>query len=297
MSDDPFANICSDALLEFRPKKLPPKILWHYTSSDGLKGIVDHNCLWFTDACFQNDGSEINYGLNLLQLIANKYVPRLAEEDQPEIQLLLDEVANQLNFHRVIVFCLCEKPNLLNQWRDYGKDVVPYCIGLDPIATQQCSDPDFYIFLKDIIYDAATQTNILRRMIDRSIEASQKIENPDTLSDAERKSYRTKAAQQFALAIMQFKNPAFSAEQEWRFVAHQTDMPPSVETQFRTSTLGVIPYFHWRPDKENPVLPIKEVIVGPSPYGAVSQGALRQFLDARGYGHAVLSHSTIPIRR
>src|SRR6185437_8828799 len=40
--------------------------LFHYTTADGLKGIVEQNCIWATAAAYLNDASEIEYGCTLL---------------------------------------------------------------------------------------------------------------------------------------------------------------------------------------------------------------------------------------
>ena len=43
-----------------------PMSLFHYTTSDGLRGIVEENCLRASAAYFLNDSSEIEYGCGIL---------------------------------------------------------------------------------------------------------------------------------------------------------------------------------------------------------------------------------------
>jgi len=51
------------------PKQMPPRgLLYHYTTADGLKGIIEKNELWATSAYFLNDSAEITYGYGLLIL-------------------------------------------------------------------------------------------------------------------------------------------------------------------------------------------------------------------------------------
>jgi hypothetical protein len=46
-----------------RPKNF---VLYHYTTADGLKGIVENDELWATSAYYLNDSTEIMYGYQLI---------------------------------------------------------------------------------------------------------------------------------------------------------------------------------------------------------------------------------------
>lgn len=47
-------------------EKKPPERLYHYTSIDGLKGILDSRCLWASQIHFLNDTKEFNYSFDIL---------------------------------------------------------------------------------------------------------------------------------------------------------------------------------------------------------------------------------------
>jgi hypothetical protein len=50
------------------PKQKPPEgFLYHYTTADGLKGIIENDELWATSAYFLNDSAEIIYGCRILK--------------------------------------------------------------------------------------------------------------------------------------------------------------------------------------------------------------------------------------
>jgi hypothetical protein len=59
-----------DCLVEAQPEPPALKDLFirlssghfHYTTAQGLKGIIDGKCLWATAASYLNDASEIEYG-------------------------------------------------------------------------------------------------------------------------------------------------------------------------------------------------------------------------------------------
>lgn len=46
---------------------VPPPTLYHYTTTRGFQGIIDDNCLWFSDPLHLNDGSEIRYGQEMFR--------------------------------------------------------------------------------------------------------------------------------------------------------------------------------------------------------------------------------------
>src|SRR5258708_31414533 len=105
------------------------EFLYHYTTGDGLKGIVENNELWATSAYFLNDSAEIYYGSDLLKHVLDDWI---AKNVRPETSLSLG-LARQLRkwfgedlvqkhiVPAIYVACFCEDDNLLSQWRTYGQ--------------------------------------------------------------------------------------------------------------------------------------------------------------------------------
>ena len=58
-----FHNDRDQATAARRPKSF---VLYHYTTADGLKGIVENHELWATSAYYLNDLTEIMYGYQLI---------------------------------------------------------------------------------------------------------------------------------------------------------------------------------------------------------------------------------------
>ena len=274
-----------------------PEKLWHYTSSEGLLGIIQNHSLRFSDTSFVNDGSELAYGFSVFREIAENYKETLSQDHKHLGDDVIAGTENILNRSGAVVFCMSEKPNVLNQWRDYGADIVPYCIGLSVNGIQPTEGFDFTAYLIKIIYDQKTQQDLMAALMSSIYSSAKKIEGFGTLSDNDAKPYIEGAAIQFAGLILHYKNPAFEAEQEWRLVAHFQLLLNQVKPGYRTSNLGVVPFFDWHRSGTDKLLPITDVIVGPSPYGMVSEYALKGFLDQNGYGSANTFYSQIPIRR
>lgn len=123
--------------------------LWHYTTADGLLGIVKSQELWATSIKFLNDREEFSgfFGARLQSLIAdgvNEGVERLiaTEEGKRRVdaaggrglvqQGLLEQLATAICAATlklepfVVSFCtvadVADNDGLLSQWRGYGHD-------------------------------------------------------------------------------------------------------------------------------------------------------------------------------
>ncbi len=131
--------------------------LWHYTTADGLKGILSHKTLWATDCRYLNDSLEFIYAKIIIhQALLPKVISTIKDlcEKNPNakritesyggIQKTADLETNDtieilfnsmfmLGFPFVLSFCMgpkddskegqfLQKNGLLSQWRGYGKD-------------------------------------------------------------------------------------------------------------------------------------------------------------------------------
>ena len=141
--------------------KPDPEILYHYTDSSGLLGILGsprrlpgtHNhqffkvdedatfgTLWATDARYLNDSHEIVFGASILadkldeQASVQGRTPLAAER----LRALADDVRkSRFNMTRgengrkavPYVACFCESGDLLSQWRGYGANGGGYAVG------------------------------------------------------------------------------------------------------------------------------------------------------------------------
>jgi hypothetical protein len=106
----------------------PITVLYHYTSAEGLRGIIENNELWATSAYYLNDSAEMFYGYNVLREVLDQW---LKENTRTEDSITLG-LARQLRssfedlFEKrllkpIYIACFCEKDNLLSQWRAYGQ--------------------------------------------------------------------------------------------------------------------------------------------------------------------------------
>lgn len=284
-------NALESALDLIKSPNSPSSGLFHYTSAEGFRSIVSSNSLRFSDPLFLNDGSEVFYANDLLARAVADFVVTLPNSHRQLAYRLSRMVAATAANFRPLIFCMSGVPDLLNQWRDYGRDIVPYCFELDVLGLQQ-PDWSFKVELVQMIYDEREQGLVLMSIFEQIHDVL--MENSELLKTKEsRNAVMSDLVSIVWAALVRFKNPAYSAEQEWRLLAHvaHTD---GQKVEFRTSTLGIVPYIARMP-RNGTKLPINAVWVGPSPWGAYSRIALDRFLAENGHTCPTFA-SQIPAR-
>ena len=292
----PFSGLAKGPISKIYADVDIPQRLYHYTSADGLLGILGTHTLRFSDAAFLNDGSESIYGVDVVSYAIDSLLENSPDDWKLAGESLKRTVAAEMAYHQPIIFCFSRRNNLLNQWRDYGKDVVPYCIEFETKELEKWQDFSFPIYLTRIVYNPAIQFELVTELLSMIRDKAHGLVGGRDTNEEEERHLLVSAALEIVALISRFKNPAFEAEEEWRAICHRPDLEAKVRRQFRTSSLGLVPYYDWSAVPDKKPLPVTSVTVGPSPYAQVSDLALKQFLDDRGY-KVETRFSTIPIRR
>ena len=111
------------------------KTLFHYTTFEGLKGILEENCFRATDAYTTNDSQEIVHGIDLI----NHYLEKNGENEviKEKVRGFIDYLIGKERSDKLVrgIFLTCFssydaadvdkdsyhfKSGLLSQWRGYG---------------------------------------------------------------------------------------------------------------------------------------------------------------------------------
>jgi Protein of unknown function (DUF2971) len=278
-------------------------LLYHYTNTAGLIGILTSGSLWATDVSFLNDAQEMRYG-------REKLVDALAAEGQRLIDS--DAPAYGANYNRgtvmhsaadsirtdtppdghppvtVYIACFCEDGDLLSQWRGYAEGS-GFAIGFrrDHLARLEYPTEQLGVGrngtplrLVKVAYGAAAIDGLIRRVLDEIVP--QPRGHPG--------SHGWARAQEYVWpSLATIKHEAFREEQEWRLTLSAiTDDSPR---QFRSGPLGVTPY---RTIEFN-LAAVGEVVVGPGPEPDLRARGVKQLLNDVG-ATASVRHSTAPFR-
>ena len=303
-----------------RPKT---DLLYHYTTAEGLKGIVENDELWASSAYYLNDSSEIYYGCGLLRDVIDEWIKN---SSRPETSLTLGLVRQLRSWFGenlleknvvppVHVACFCEDDNLLSQWRAYGQ-TGGYSLGFRvPIADYLGSGfrPEPCVYTSKwakIEYDRKAQAarcnailDILNAFDDPAIEQAVKAVAGHPLVG----HWKIAAAISDVLLeeMISFKNEAFAVEKEWRlvvrrreFVKQGTDDGGKAPTpvHFRPTRGLLIPYVKLLPTDPAKKLPLATIRSGPTLDKTSAGAALSVFLTKNGYRAVHVKGSDIPVR-
>jgi hypothetical protein len=159
------------------------KILWHYTTMSGLKGIVENGNIHATNIRYLNDSQEFDFGLDYLKkvILSNEIDSQVENIPLNEDMSLLDHLITlRINYilscfrddpsrsSEYFVTSFSSNPDVLSQWRAYGKEKVGYSIKFDSASLHYPSDPMLTLIHK-IEYVNPADSSIARAFIDKTI--------------------------------------------------------------------------------------------------------------------------------
>lgn len=184
----------------------PPSVLFHYTSAEGLMGILDSNRLWATDARFTNDPSEVRYATrttnsaveDILRKVDSGTVDQTGSFEtimktvqdpltafftgiKSSIRGLLMSKVDELTSGildafegnlEVYMVSFCGLGDLLSQWRGYGSQGGGYSIGFVAGDLASCAQASHgKMLLRKVIYEPDEQ----RRFVDAGLRALESL--------------------------------------------------------------------------------------------------------------------------
>lgn len=285
--------------------------VYHYTSADGISGILDNHEIWMSNTAFMNDTNELKALENDAGITDNDFTNEAVREEWRR-----KNDWRGIDRPNYYMASFSEKRNSLGQWRAYGN----FCIGFDAskLAIKR------RVFLYKCLY---TENDIRKWILDK-----ERIPGWASLPDEEQR--RNAAYNLLYVASMKYKNEDFSAEEEIRLVTtshhywlyqntpegYEDDLP----IHFRPHRLyGLVPYLKFfiehksnKPPqgiketetqmkdrklseeaaKQRELLPITEVIVGPMAYQREAKTACEILLQERGYKQVTVTVSGISYR-
>ena len=111
----------------------PKTPLYHYTSREGLEGIIGAQQFWFMDYRHLNDDKEISFGMDVAKTLLAEFGRKL-----PSVKMFCDMVIDLLsaeNMNATFGFYIASfsrDSDGPRQWQKYGQDGQGFAIGLAP---------------------------------------------------------------------------------------------------------------------------------------------------------------------
>jgi hypothetical protein len=246
----------------------PTKPLCHYTSQNGLIGILKDKAMWATDAAYLNDSQEFIYAVNL----ANRYFRDRRHKDLRrvmEMSNILEQTEGLIDRLPVYVASFSEEPDLLSQWRGYCPSGPGFsvCFAADQM-TQVASAKGWKLY--KCVYDVDQQLDVIRKLTEHAESCYEAGTTPPV-------------EVMFGMALFPFaavlKHPKFKEEAEWRAI--QLDLArgtPSV----RPGASTLIPYINFQLTM-NPrdSLELAGLVVGPTPHASLAIRAVKTLLQEK----------------
>jgi len=242
----------------------PTSDLCHYTSQDGLIGILKHKSMYATDASYLNDSQEVVYAVNL----AKKYFrdrPSRGLRSVMEMMNVLDQTESLVGKLPVYVASFSEHPDLLSQWRGYCSKGSGFALCVSPDRMTKIAKARRCELFK-CIYDEEQQVEVLQKMEEFAVNHFE--------SD---KSVPLQIV--FGLTLLSFstalKHPKFAEESEWRAI-QRVGGTPSIRPGASTLT----PYINFplTISATDPV-ELSKLVVGPTPHALLAVRAARSLLQ------------------
>lgn len=257
----------------------PPEVsaFGHYTTVQGVMGMISEELLWATNIRFLNDQHEFQHSLGVLRKILAK--PQLAPqahkqlfaEYQKMVGSRLDEI-ERFRSESVFTLSFSAKPDLLSQWRGYCPENNGYCVIYDVdmlLESVKAVFPEAYLF--KCVYEDEAKKGPLREILNRNWSDFLQAESAKS-----RREITERIATEIRLLAAHFKDTSFSEEQERRIVVVYEYFGAN-QLKFRAGRSSIIPYL----ELPAPRAAVKKIIVGPNRNQSLATRALEAFLETR----------------
>lgn len=281
MDHDQFTGLYRRALVAASLKKraLPEGLIYHYTTPEGLLGILTDKRIRATDFRHLNDSREMLAGLEVAgPLIADAVQDGLtclkSDVGKEDIWPALDALQGNnfdewLSDHSVFVASCSQPGDSLPQWREYGGRCAGFSIGIQPRAVMGGSTIGKFDLFKCVYRPEELSTILTTRTqgIFEALKTALQALFQQHLPDEERFERTSTLVRWTSVSLNRlkveaavcYKDPGFTSEEEWRFVGGPPVLGRADKPEFRASLYGITPYI----ELDLPTGSIKEIIVGP----------------------------------
>jgi hypothetical protein len=257
-----------------------PKTIHHYTSQEGLLGIIQEGILRVSSIRHLNDAAEMTHAIELVKSRLNlsawnsvaweQFIERLPKHL---------ELVKESDCH---VGSFSQERDQLSQWRAYTRGGVGYSIGFNVGMLEDFADDQKFELVR-CVYTAEEHNELSNGVVT-------KIEKflPDNVDTA-----LALCAHHVLRIAPRVKHPSFAEEKEWR-ITKEVGLEESVK--FRSGKSMLVPYGEFIFKDEHDNTPITEIVVGPTPHMELSKRSVERLLLAHDMAHVPVIDSLVPFR-
>lgn len=141
----------------------PPSHLFHYTSAEGLLGILKGKKVWATNLSFLNDAKEFEHAIEVTKTELTHRAEGAMDELEQEFIGRALMWANMFTPKEHYVFAMSKDPDLLSQWRAYCPPGGGFAIGFPTEQLQRMAQRQEFI-LAPCVYEPDKQQKIVMKL-------------------------------------------------------------------------------------------------------------------------------------
>lgn len=295
-------------------KKPIPNIIYHYTSLNGLIGIIESQSLFASNLYYLNDRKEYQHGI---EIILDTIKDLKNEKSNSPVLSEVEKNIELIKQSERYVTCFSSDGDLLSQWRAYGNNGGGISIGFN---RENIEDGFFSQFIHSnmILYDEADQKYSIRKQIELILTYFEEKMDFFDWGNFDSDFLIAKVIIDFLeKTISIYKHPSFQDEKEYR-LEYELDgyinKQDAEELNFRTSNNLIVPYIRLtskyneflkskeeKNELNEPIflikkLPIAKIILGPSIEFTALKNAVNLLLTKNGYENIPIVESEVPYR-
>lgn len=289
-------------------RQQPETPFFHYTTRQGLIGILETASIWGTEYRKLNDTAELTEGESAidaeLEAISSEYADTTARGSVCR-QVLDARRSYRMTDprHGVYVTSFSSKGDLLTQWDRYAQGARGFAIGFNslplPVSPQAPRGldtslaPDF----QPCVYSQEAYRAMLRRELFgvadnfETYAAAYRRDLTDVQAEQLGRSAWLTAASRLGASVPYLKHEGFVDEREWR-LAHIGTPPRRL---VRATSFGDAEYVEFFLSKDGGLMDLHSVVTGPR-CPQEDRDFARATLDRLGYTHVPVVPSKVPLR-
>jgi len=291
----------------------PPQTLYHFTSVEGLLGILSERTLRLTRAVCSNDAREVRYMVEEARIAAEVLMDMDGESASLSdgARAVLTKLLDRLNDDRagwqgdrslqhsvvfdmclpdpyVACFCADSNPGIVH-WGHYGLAGEGFALEVDSTLLPEPWRDRFIRVRYDIgdhlraVSEIVVQQVVARESSGVSPCQSQTADSASAIADRMESAIR-------AISVA-MKDSVFEPENEWR-VTWLQEVDGELPIKLRGSGTELISYV----EMPLPLAAIRRIILGTKRDLRRSAGSLASYLRGQGVGHIEIVESRIPFR-